>query len=222
MVFDTSALICYLEEPVGYTVKNGQCSKFSIHDLREKLADKRKILLKTSARQLTCILLGDSIRGKKKEFHKTLVLPEDVANIKDNLSQILQKEFKTWSKIGSCADELETIRSHQHWLVCNPMKKESRNWLVKKRKRFNINIDDIDNMSYDSRRRYLNTLYNSAAKGHDTKMLAQAYKIAMEHDVFFISNDGDHAALGGFMRKVTKNRMQVMHLDAVVENLNQL
>ena len=222
MVFDTSALICYLAEPVGYTVKNGQCSKFPIRDLREKLADKRKILLKTSARQLTCILLGDSIRCKKKESHKTLVSPEDVVNIKDNLSLTLQKEFETWNKIGFHADELETIQKHQRWLACNPMKKESRNWLVKKRKRFNITVGNINNMSCDGRRRYLDKLYCSAAKGRDTKMLAQAYKIAREHDVFFISNDGDHTALDGFMRTVTKDRMRVMHLDTVVKNLNQL
>ena len=86
----------------------------------------------------------------------------------------------------------------------------------------NINIGDIDNMSCDDRRRYLNTLYNSAVKGYDTKMLVHAYKIAREHDVFFISNDGDRTALDGFMRKVTENRMQVMRLDAVVENLSQL
>ena len=86
----------------------------------------------------------------------------------------------------------------------------------------NINIDDIGNMSCDDRGRYLNTLYHSAVKGHDTKMLVHAYKIAREHDVFFILNDGDRTALDGFMRKVTKNGMQVMRLDAVVENLRQL
>ena len=183
-----------------------------VQDLIPVLRDEKKIIFKTSASQVERYAMRKWYMQHDKGKGTTDTREERLDAIQEKLEA---EGFEDYTNmVGDYKKRLDEIEQRQRWMRNHPCGKYAADWIRKKR-----HGRDVSRLKRDKKREILDELCKKAKSGGDNRLLAQAAALARDNDVFFISNDGDHTTLAGYMRTVTRDRLWVMYPEKVRASL---
>ena len=207
--FDTSTLLYYLGRQNLRSRREAE-EAVLVQGLGSVLRNEKKILFKTSASQLEKHVTW-SEDGQSNRKRGVVFDGAGTDRMNEIRERIEAEGFEDYTnRIGSHREMLENITGRQLWMRNHPDTDEAVDWIHRKYGH-KYSERGIRRMRRDERRGILDGLCREAGRGGDALLLAQAATLAGDHNVLFISNDGDHVTLDEYMGIITRGRLRVTY-----------